>query len=169
MTPATIFAVIAAICFFAAGWLVEGSRKDGEIARLEHAYAEKRGADLQQHLDDLQQHLDDLTEAEAIGRQLQARVAAAETERDQITQEKTDAIRRLTAGRPCLDRAAVRVLNDASLKPARLPEAAGQPLPADAAFATDTDVGLWAAGARRAYDTCRGRLDAIADFYEETP
>ena len=59
------------------------------------------------------------------------------------------------------------MLNAASLKPAGVPEAAFEPVSAAAAFATDTDVGLWAAGARRAYDTCRGRLQAIADFYGE--
>lgn len=165
MTRAAIFGLIAAACFYAAGWSSQGWRKDGEIARLERAHAEQRAADIQQHLDDI-------TEADELGRTLAARLAAAEAERETLTQEKTDAIRRLTVGRPCLDSAAVRVLNDAAgLKPAGLPPAAGQPLSADAAFATDTDVGVWAAQARRAYDTCRGRLQAIADFYapKETP
>ena len=165
MTRAAIVRLIAAACLFAWGWYAQGWRKDGEIARIERAHAEQRAADIQQHLDDI-------TEAEEVGRRLSARLAAAEAERETLTQEKTDAIRRLTVGRPCLDSAAVRVLNDAAgLKPAGLPPAAGQPLPADAAFATDTDVGLWAAQARRAYDTCRGRLQALDDFYaaKETP
>lgn len=165
MNPQAVIAAIIAIACFGAGWLTEGWRKDGEIARLERAHAEQRAADIQQHLDDI-------TEAEEVGRRLSARLAAAEAERETLTQEKTDAIRRLTVGRPCLDSAAVRVLNDAAgLKPAGLPPAAFQPLSADAAFATDTDVGLWAAQARRAYDTCRGRLQALDDFYaaKETP
>jgi len=48
-----------------------------------------------------------------------------------------------------------------------VPAPAGQPAGADAAFATDTDVAEWAAHARRSYDTCRGRLDAVRDFYQE--
>jgi uncharacterized protein YfaS (alpha-2-macroglobulin family) len=161
MNPQTLVAIIVAACCFFGGVLTEGWRKDGQIARLERAHAEQRAAEIQQHLDDI-------TEAEALGRRLSAKLAAAEAARETLTQEKTDAIRRLTVGRPCLDSAAVRVLNDtAGLKPAGLPPTASQPVSADAAFATDTDVGLWAAQARRAYDTCRGRLQAIADFYGE--
>lgn len=164
MNPQAVIAAIIAIACFSAGWLTEGWRKDSEIARLERAYAEQRA-------DDIQQHLDDITEAEEVGRRLSARLAAAEADRETLTQEKTDALRRLTTGRRCLDADAVRVLNAASLKPTGVPDAAYQPVSADAAFATDTDVGLWAAQARRAYDTCRGRLQAIADFYapKETP
>lgn len=160
MTRVAIVRLIAAACLFAWGWYAQGWRKDGEISRIERTHAEQRAADIQQHLDDI-------TEAEELGRRLSARLAAAEADRETLTQEKTDALRRLTTGRRCLDADAVRVLNAASLKPAGVPEAAYQPGSADAAFATDTDVGLWAAGARRAYDTCRGRLQAIADFYGE--
>lgn len=163
MNPQAVIAAIIAIACFGAGWLTEGWRKDGQIARLERAHAEQRAAEIQQHLDDI-------TEAEEVGRRLSARLAAAEADRETITQEKTDALRRLTTGRRCLDADAVRVLNAASLKPTGVPEAAFQPVSADAAFATDTDVGLWAAQARRAYDTCRGRLQALDDFYaKETP
>jgi len=50
-----------------------------------------------------------------------------------------------------------------------VPEAPGGVVPADGAFATDTDVGLWIAGAQRSYNTCRGRLQAVADFYSTKP
>lgn len=102
------------------------------------------------------------------GDALQTRVAAEETARAQITQEKTDALRRLTTGRACLGGPAVRLLNGPGLKPGAVPEAPGQPAGAAAAFATDTDVGLWAAGAIRAYDTCRGRIDALNDFFTDS-
>lgn len=162
MNPQTLVAIIVAACCFIGGALTEGWRKDGQIARIERAHAEQRAAEIQQHLDAI-------TEAEELGRRLSAKLAAAEADRETLTQEKTDALRRLTTGRRCLDADAVRLLNDTGLKPAGVSAAAFKPVSADAAFATDTDVGQWAAQARRAYDTCRGRLQAIADFYEETP
>ena len=88
-------------------------------------------------------------------------VAAQEAKIDRLTKEKSDALRQLTVGRRCLDGAAVRLLNGASV-----PDPVAEPLPADAAFATDSDVGQWIAGAQKSYDTCRARLDGIAAFYE---
>lgn len=158
---ALVMAAIAA-AIFAAGWAVEGWRKDAEIARIERAHTKQRA-------DDLQQHLDDLTAAEALGRELVTRLADSENALQTLAQEKDHEIRRLTTGRRCLDSAAVRVLNrTASLKPAAVPEAASEPLRPDAAFATDTDVGIWIGICQRGYDTCRGRLAAIADFYHQT-
>lgn len=164
MTPETskalVFAVIGAL-LFAAGWAVEGWRMGSEIATIksDQAVIDRKVAEDNARV---------LTQAIARGDRLTERLAAAELVRDQLKEEKDDAIRRLTVGRRCLDGAAVRVLNSAmpaSLKLGHAPEAAGQPVPADAGFATDTDVGLWINGARRSYDTCRGRLQAIADFY----
>ncbi len=162
MIPQTVIAMVVAVALFAAGWWVEGNRKDAEIARLMATYRESESRATKQAMERL-------LAAQAMADALQTRVAAAETARDQLTQEKAHAIRRLTVGRPCLDRAAVRLLNDASRAgDADLSAPARQPLPADAAFATDTDVGLWAAEARRAYDTCRGRLAGLAEFYGDT-
>lgn len=157
MTPQTLAALIVAALCFAAGWSVEGWRKNAEIARLEAVHSAQRARDAEAANADI-------AAAQARGDALVARVAMAENARTQVTQEKTDAIRRLTAGRPCLDRAAVGVLNGAP-RPAAVPATAGQPAATDAAFATDTDVGLWIGEAQRTYDTCRGRLDAVADFY----
>jgi len=152
---AIVLAVIGAL-IFSAGWLVEGWRKDAQIADLKAAQkaAESRVA---------QAAIGRLSAAEKRANDLQIRLAAEETARDQLSQEKTDAIRRLTTGRRCLDSTVVRVLNaNASLKPAAVPAAPGEPLRTDAAFATDADVGLWANRCQRSYDTCRGRLKAIA-------
>ena len=161
MTPQTLAALIVAALCFAAGWSVEGWRKNAEIARLEAVHSAQRARDAEAANADI-------AAAQARGDALVARVAMAENARTQVTQEKTDAIRRLTAGRPCLGSAAVRLLNQpAGLKPAAVPETASQPAGADAAFATDTDVGLWANTARRQYDTCRGRLGAVAEFFED--
>lgn len=149
---------------FGAGWAVEGWRKDAEISRFEQTHAKQQSAALTQVLNRL-------VAARTHGDQLAARVAEQENALITLTREKDDAIRRLTVGRRCLDSAAVRVLNAGSradLNPP-VPEAASQPVPGDAAFATDTDVGFWASQCRRSYDTCRGRLQAIGDFYEGLP
>lgn len=158
-----VLAIIGAL-LFAAGWAVEGWRMGSVVATLksQHAEAGRKAAEDNARV---------LTQAIARGDRLTERLAAAEAARDQLKEEKDDAIRRLTVGRRCLDGAAVRVLNSAmpaGLKLGHAPKAAGQPVPADVAFATDTDVGLWINGARRSYDTCRGRLQAIADFYGTT-
>lgn len=137
------------------------NHKNAEIAdlRASHSAAQARTA---------QDALYRLQDANRRGDALAARAAAAESLSQTQTEEKNDAIRRLTAGRPCLGSAAVRLLNQpAGLKPAAMPETARQPAGADAAFATDTDVGLWANTARRQYDTCRGRLAAVAEFFED--
>ena len=164
MTPEiirTALVAFAAALIFLAGWQVEGWRKDAEIERIERAHAEERARDAAEAAAELQA-------ATKRGNELAARAAAAESARDLALQETSDALRKVTTGRPCLSGAAVRLLNDAAgLKPAPVPGTAGQPAGAAAAAASDTDVALWAAGARRAYDTCRGRLAAIAEFHQE--
>ena len=109
-----------------------------------------------------------LTAAEHRNDVLLARVSASESTLQAQTEEKNDAIRRLTVGRPCLGSAAVRVLNQsAGIKPAAMPAASAGLLSDDATFATDTDVGVWINTCQRGYDTCRGRLQAIADFFTD--
>jgi prophage endopeptidase len=160
MTPETIkIAIVAAIAalLFAAGWQVNGWRKDAEIDRIERAHAEQRAHDAEVASAEI-------AAAVARGDQLAGRVAAAETAREIAHQEKTDALRKVTTGRPCLGGAAVRLLNQSPGIRA-VPGTASQPVLVDAAFATDTDVAQWAALAIRYYDTCRGRLDAIGEFF----
>lgn len=164
MMPETIkLAIVAAVAalLFAAGWMVEGWRKDGQIARIERAHAEER-------VRDAVESAAELKAAVAIGNTLAATASAAEAARDTALEETRNALRKTTAGKPCLNATTVRLLNDAAgLKP-DLPAAAGQPAGADAAAATDTDVALWAAYARRSYDTCRGRIDALRVFHEDS-
>lgn len=166
MNPDTIKTVIVAVfavLIFAAGWAVEGWRKDAEIDRIKLTQANER-ADAERATAAV------ITAALKRYNELEARVAAAESTRDVALQETQDALRKITTGKPCLSGAAVRLLNQSNgIKPPDLPAAPGQPAGADAAFATDTDVAQWAAYAIRSYDTCRGRLDAIADFYKEAP
>ena len=164
MTPAVIkplvFAALAAL-FFAAGWMTAGWRKNAEIAAIETAHASRRAADLRQNMDHL-------LEAERQGEVLSARAATAEAERDAALQENQHALRQTTSGRPCLNAGTVRLLNEpAGLRPHALPAAAGEPAGAAAGAASDTDVALWAAFARRGYDTCRGRIDALREFFTD--
>lgn len=157
---ALVMAAIAAL-IFAAGWAVEGWRKDAEIADLKRSHAEAKDKDADAAMQQITAaiHRADI---------LQGRLSAQENALQTLAQEKDHEIRRLTTGRRCLDSAAVRVLNrTASLKPAAVPEATSEPVRADAAFATDTDVGVWIGQCQRGYETCRGRLAAIADFYGE--
>lgn len=112
------------------------------------------------------------------GDRLAGRVLLAETALQTLEQEKQHALRRVTTGRPCLGGAALRVLDGAPGPGLALPAPAGRAAAKDGAAAadsgsgagrdaTDLDVGLWIAHARRAYDVCRGRIDALADFYND--
>lgn len=161
--PTARLALAAALVVvgIAAGWTANGWRLGAELADLRREHAEQSA---QAVLDAGTR----LIEATTRGDALQFRLAEAEAARDTALQETQHALRRVTTGRPCLDAAAVRLLNGAgSLAPAdAVPAAAGEPLRTDAAAATDTDVALWAAHARRSYDACRGRLQAIGDFYQ---
>lgn len=158
---ATLVALTAA-AIFGAGWLVEGWRMERELSDLKRHYAEQTAAAINQNAIELEQA------NERAGR-IQVRLATEENALQLATEEKTHALRLATTGRPCLAEPAVRLLNGgvaARLVHRPVPQTAGEPLPAAAAFATDTDVGTWIAGAQRAYDTCRGRLQAINDFYQ---
>lgn len=163
MARALVVAGFAALCF-AAGWAAEGWRKDAAIDRLHRAHAEVRARDAELAAEDLRA-------AVQRGDELAARAAAAEAARDLALEETRDALRKATTGRPCLPGAAVRLLNHpAGLRPPALPAPAGEPAGADGGTASDTDVALWAAFARRSYDTCRGRIAALADFFaQDTP
>lgn len=142
-----------------AGWTAAIWKKDAEIERINVSHQKKLVAAAEATIERL-------ADAQQRGNELQLRLAQTENARDQLAQEKDREIRRLTVGRRCLDSAAVRVLNEPIIQSnaVSVPAPAGEPVRAAAAFATDTDVGIWIGQCRRAYDTCRGRLEAIAEF-----
>jgi prophage endopeptidase len=157
----TVIVAVIAVLLFAAGWVTEGWRKDAEIDRIKLAHANER-ADAERATAAV------ITAALKHGNELAARVTAAESTRDTALQETQDALRKITTGKPCLSGAAVRLLNDSNGLKAAVPAVpSGESARADAAVATDTDVAQWVAYAIRSYDTCRGRLDAIGDFYKD--
>ena len=84
---------------------------------------------------------------------------------NRLSKEKRDALSRLTTGRPCLSADAVGVLNGTAGTGDGVPTPPGSPAATGATFATDADVGQWAAAARAAHDTCRQRLDALIDWH----
>lgn len=175
MTLRNALVVALAVCLFGSGWLVEGWRKDGEIARLQgvqalaEAQAEKANAKR-------------LAEASSRGDRLALQLAGTQETLTAFAEEKTREIARLTSGRRCLDGAVIRLLNQpAGLKLGGVvPQTAGfvvRPNGAAAAgsddgaaqdeFATDADVAGWINLCRARYDTCRSRLQSLADFYQE--
>jgi hypothetical protein len=116
---------------------------------------------------------------EAIAEELEQRQLALEAQTRQILKERDDAIRKATRGDVCLRAPVLGLLNAHApidpVSPDDLPppadglaDAAAAPAadPGELA-ASDTDVALWAAGARDAYDQCRGRVDAVRIFFEQ--
>lgn len=163
MKPETIKAIVmlaVAALIFAAGWAVEGWRMGAEIARIKQAQA---GAIARA----ASKNAADLAAANQRGDALSLQLAGWENTLTAFAQEKERELSRLTVGRPCLDRAVVGLLNQPTglKQPRPVPETASESVRADAAFATDTDVGTWISGAQRSYETCRGRLNAIDEFY----
>jgi hypothetical protein len=160
-------AVVFVLWTFGANWLGEQSGRaratDRCVAtvsalRAEHAEAQRLV---------MTDVLERLQSAKERGDALEIRLAE-EAETRQI-QEKTHAveIKRLTRDRPCLDAPVVRLLNASPGLPAgrqSVPPPAGGSADPDAGPATDTDVAVWINGARKQYDTCRSRLDALIDF-----
>lgn len=148
---------------FAAGWSVNGWRKDNQITRSETAQHQARSA----ALNDALQLLATTRQTNAA---LAADLAASEAARTQLAEEKDHEIRRLTTGRRCLDAAAVRVLNRTTRQPAAaVPAPGAEPVSAAAPFATDTDVGHWIGICQHRFATCNARLEALSSFYKDTP
>lgn len=129
----------------------------------EHASHKMTKADyVAQEAAEEQANLAKLRRAELINAALVQQVVRVERQLIALEQEKNDEIRNLTTGRRCLDQRVVRVLNGSGYG---VSTPVAGPAPTDGPAATDTDVAIWINGCRRAFDTCRGRIDAIADFY----
>lgn len=106
-----------------------------------------------------------LEQAVARGDSLASELAKAESTIHQKNLEKSREIARVTAGRPCLGAAAVRLLNDAPSGTGHVPGTSGQPNAEGGPVATDTDVGQWIGNAQGQYEICRSRLDKLIDWW----
>lgn len=161
--------IFAGLCFLG-GWAAEGWRKDAEIARINQTHqadkARETGVALLR-----------ISAANKLADELTLQVAGWEQTLTAFAQEKNNELARLVTGRRCLDGAAVRVLNRPSpqlggalSQTTSFALRAATPVAAhtdDGAFASDEDVAGWVGQCQRGYETCRGRLGAIADFYHQ--
>ena len=150
--------------------------KDAELAALQRDHAARQATADRDALARLQAaaaHADRLT------LDLHAQVSANAALQEQIDEQLALA----TLGRPCLDPAALRLLDRAAQPPAAVPAparraaAARAPQPAaDPAqparpaaaepAATDTDVARWANDAYHRYADCAARLDALIRWHD---
>lgn len=168
VVPVQLIAALAiTAAAFGAGWTAQGWRADAHLAEVQqqHANAARQVADANaRHLVRVWERGDDLA----------TQLAAQQTRITRLHQEHTHAIKRLTTGRHCLSAELVGVLNNtqpaAADRPDPVPTPTGQPAATDAApFATDADVGHWAATARQQYAECSARLGALIEWHLPQP
>lgn len=164
VVPVQLIAAMAiAAAAFGAGWTARGWRGSAALAALHTQHAKAAQATTEANA----RHLVRVWER---GDSLATQLAAQQTHINQLHQEHTHAIKRLTTGRACLSADLVRVLNTtdpaAPDRPDALPTTTGSPAATDApAFATDADVSTWAATARRDYAECAARLGALIEWH----
>lgn len=180
-----LFVLVAVLVAFglgaAAGWQVRDRDYQALVASSAQA-AERAARDAAAALAAAQARADTLT------LELHAQLAASATLRESLDEQLALA----THGRPCLDPAALRLLDRAAQPaaavpaPARRPAAARaaqpaadsarQPRPAAAEpgepgepAASDTEVARWAADAYHRYAACAARLDALIRWHADPP
>lgn len=162
--------LLFAAAFAALGWAVRGAVADADLTNAKKTWEteEKERAEAT---------VKALSTAQMRGDQLALQVNDLSNTLSLFAEEKNREIARLATGRRCLDADLVRVLNRSpdGQSAGAVSETAGQPVRADAAaaadpddgaFASDADVAGWANTCRTRYDACRGRLDAIRQFYD---
>lgn len=109
-----------------------------------------------------------LLNAQRHGDELSARLARTESALNSKTLEVSREVSRLSVGRNCLGADLVSLLNHSAVVASGVEAApASAPVAADAAFATDADVGQWVALADGQYSICRARLDALIDWFDK--
>lgn len=165
LIPYLIAAAIAA----GATWPLARAPLQGDIAdlRMENAGLREVGAETAR-LAALAASTK-LQQAQASGEAASARLAAALTRNDRLSEEKKHALKDATTGRACLSDRALRVLNGAAgitvASPgAGVPAPAGQPAATGGPVATDTDLSGWILDAGKRHEACREQLGALIDW-----
>lgn len=159
MIPTTAIACLASAAIAAAGsWVWQANSYEAKLADMRGSIAESDRLRARAAATALQS-------AQVRGDVLTRDLLAREALINRLSKEKRDALSRLTTGRPCLSADAVGVLNDQAGAGTGMPQATGSSASTDGGFATDADVGQWAAAAIAAHDTCRHRLDALIDWH----
>lgn len=152
-------------------------------APLRAQLAELRQANAQAQTKALQDQALRIQQAQARTDDLAQKLGTALQLNDQLTQEKTDAIKSATVGRACLSDRALRVLNGSpGIRVAGLDGMPPTGPRADAASAptatnpdtaglivTDTGIATWSVTAGKQYEACRLRLNALIDWHEAQP
>lgn len=152
--------VIIACCVFLLGLKMGYAIGDANVAKLEKTQVE---ADR----DVVKSALERLVASQIRADGLEKRLAESESHRLTQAQEHQREIKRLTTGRPCLNRGTVGLLNRSTgIQPAAMPQSPSRAPAEDAGTATDTDVAEWIDHAIRQYDTCRDRLGALIDYHQ---
>lgn len=164
MIPVQAIAALAiAALAGGAAWTYQASRYTAKIATMQRDHATAAQATTEANA----RHLVRVWER---GDSLAAQLATQQTHISKLHQEHTREINRLTTGRACLSADLVRVLNNtqpaATDRPDALPTPTSGPAATDAsAFATDADVGNWAASARQQYAECAARLGSLIEWH----
>lgn len=98
---------------------------------------------------------------------LAQKLATRETEIVYRTREVIKNVPQVTTGKPCLNSAAVRMLNH---RGEAVPEAPSKPAAESApdAAVTDTDTAYWIAEAISQYEIAAARLNALIDYFEKS-
>lgn len=179
--PAWSVAVTGVIFGALVGAGVTGAIKNAELGTLRQQRAEQRAAADRDALARLQAAT---ARGDQLTLDLHTQLVVNAALKDQIDAE----IATVTHGRPCLDPAALRLLDRAAQSAAvpaapRRAAAAGaaqpaahpaQPAPdaarrvAEQPAASDTDVARWAADAYTRYAECAARLDAVIRWHRPT-
>lgn len=149
---------IVAVAAAAGAWVWQANSYEAKLADMRSSIAESDRLRARAAATALQA-------AQVRGDVLTRDLLAREALINRLSKEKRDAISRHTTGRPCLSADAVGVLNDQASDGAGVPQATGSTAATGGGFASDSDVGQWAAAARAAHDTCRSRLDALIDWH----
>ena len=158
MTTTAIACLLSAAIAAAGAWVWQANSYEAKLADIRSSIAESDRLRARAAATALQA-------AQVRGDTLSRDLLAREAMINRLSKEKRDALSRLTTGRPCLSADAVGVLNGTTGAGAGMPQATGIPAATGGGFATDADVGQWAAAAIAAHDTCRHRLDALIDWH----
>lgn len=151
------------LCGGGLGWQVGRAPLKVQLAQQAKAYATEK-----QHL--VEATVTMLAAAQTRGDALTTGLLQQQTHIDQLTTEARHAIPQVTAGKPCLGPAALRLLDSApGLSVNGLPPATGGAAAANGRIATDTDIAGWSLDAGAQYEVCRARLDALIGWHTHIP
>ena len=157
--PYRLIAIIGFMAALALSGYVMG-RGDGKKLATADCEASKN-AELKKYQAEYQKAVD---RANVLAKKL----ATRETEIVYRTREVIKNVPQVTTGKPCLNSAAVRMLNHRGND--AVPEATGKPAPESTADApaTDTDTAYWIAEAISQYEIAAARLNALVDYFEKS-